>query len=134
MAPSPIAFAAAFALLAGLTLSTANAADGVTTGSVNLRSGPSVKHARIAVIPAGARVKVLGCARWCEVAYAGRRGWASAAYISRGRVPLGAMVLPDQSRCHGPEVWNTPWCEWPIERSVREFANSTRDFQNRRDR
>jgi hypothetical protein len=109
------------------------AAPGVAKGSVNLRTGPGTSYARIATIPAGAPVEILRCSRWCELVYAGRRGWASASYIARGGTPRGryVVILPDQSLCHGPEVWNTPWCEWPIERSARDFANSTRDFQMR---
>jgi uncharacterized protein YraI len=108
------------------------AAPGVAKGGVNLRTGPGTNYARIATIPAGAPVDVLRCGRWCEVIYAGRRGWASASYIARGAVrSRGYFALPDQSLCHGPEAWSIPWCETPIERSARDFANSTRDFQMR---
>jgi uncharacterized protein YraI len=115
---------------------TANAAPGVAKGSVNLRAGPGTNYARIATIPAGARVNVLRCGRWCEVIYAGRRGWASASYIARGAAPRGGyvVILPDRSLCHGPGVWSNPYCEWPIERSAREFSNSTREFNARMDR
>lgn len=127
-------FVIAFGVVAGLSLQSAAAAPGFAKGSVNLRTGPGTNYARIATIPVGARVEVLGCARWCELIYAGRRGWASGAYIARSAVPRGryAVILPDRSLCHGPAVWSTPWCEWPIERSARDFANSTRDFQMRR--
>jgi SH3-like domain-containing protein len=124
-----VGVALAFGLAAG-----ASAAPGVAKGSVNLRAGPGTNHARIATIPAGAPVNVLRCGRWCEVIYSGRKGWASAAYISRGgAVRGGYVVLPDKSLCHGPGVWSNPYCEWPIERSAREFGQSTRDFNNRQD-
>ena len=115
----------------GLTL-VANAAPGVAKGSVNLRTGPGANYARIATIPAGAPVNILRCGRWCEVVYAGRKGWASASYIARGGVPRGGYVfLPDQSLCHGPGVWGNPYCEWPIERSIRDFNQSNWDYNNR---
>ena len=101
---------------------------GVAKGNVNLRTGPGMDYARIATIPAGARVQILRCPRWCEVVYAGRRGWASAAYIARGgrAVPRGApfYVLPDKSLCNGPQAWTIPYCETPIERSINDFNQS----------
>ena len=42
---------------------------------------------------AGAPVNILRCGRWCEVVYAGRKGWASASYIARGGVPRGGYVF-----------------------------------------
>ncbi len=123
--------AAGLVFLLGLAQS-AHGAPGVAKGSVNLRAGPGTNYARIATIPAGARVNVLRCGRWCEVIYAGRKGWASAAYIARGAVPRGGyVILPDPSLCHGPGVWSNPYCEWPIERSVREFSQSTWEYNNR---
>lgn len=121
--------------LAGSAAGTAVAAPGVAKGSVNLRAGPGTNYARIATIPSGAPVTVLRCARWCEVVFAGRQGWASAAYIARRGVPRAgyAPLLPDQSLCHGPGVWSNPWCETPIERSVREFTRGTIEYNNRQD-
>jgi uncharacterized protein YraI len=125
-------FVIAVGVMAGLSLQSATAAPGVAKGSVNLRTGPGTNYARIVTIPAGAPVNVLRCGRWCEVIYAGRRGWASASYIARGAVVRrGYFALPDQSLCHGPEAWSIPWCETPIERSANDFANSTRNFQMR---
>jgi len=73
----------AAALIAALALpGAANAATGFTTGDVNLRFGPGTKYGRIAVIPAGARVRVYACASWCSVKYLGYRGWVSARYIA----------------------------------------------------
>lgn len=127
-----LVIAAALGLFFGLA-PPADAAPGFAKGSVNLRTGPGTNHARIATIPAGAPVEVLRCGRWCELIYAGRRGWASAAYIARGGVvPRGGyVILPDPSLCHGPGVWSNPYCEWPIERSAREFSRSTWEYQNR---
>jgi hypothetical protein len=115
-------------------MGSAAAAPGVATGGVNLRTGPGTGYARIATIPAGARVEVLRCAAWCEVIHAGRRGWASARYIAWGPgAPLRRAypVLPDRSLCHGPQAWSLPYCETPLERSMREFDRSTREYNRR---
>ncbi|MCB1496855.1 MAG: SH3 domain-containing protein [Bauldia sp.] len=117
----------AFAVMLTTVAQGAVAAPGVAKGSVNLRTGPSTKYARITTIPAGARVNVLRCGRWCEVIYAGRRGWASASYIRRGN----ARPAYDWTNCYAVNAWNNPYCEWPIERSVREFSQGARDFRNR---
>ena len=110
----------------------ATAAPGIAKGSVNLRAGPGINYARIATIPAGAPVSILRCGQWCELVYAGRKGWASASYIARGAVPRGGyVVFPDQPLCQGPGVWSSPNCEWPLERSIREFNQSTQEFNNR---
>lgn len=112
--------------LAGVT--SAWAASGMAKGNVNLRTGPGTGYARLVTIPAGARVQVLRCPRWCEVVYAGRRGWASAGYIARGasgRARGGPYyVLPDKSLCNGPQAWTIPYCETPIERSINDFNQS----------
>ncbi len=114
------------------------AAPGIAKGTVNLRSGPGTAYARIATIPHGARVDVLSCARWCEVVYRGYRGWASAAYIAQQTAPpprarqRGYFVFPDRSQCHGPEVWSRPWCENPLERSLREFSHTPSRHHHRR--
>jgi hypothetical protein len=134
MSSHPLLVSLALVTAAIFAAQPAEAAPGVARGSVNLRAGPGTSYARIATIPAGARVNVLRCARWCEVVYAGRKGWASASYIARGAVPRGGYaILPDQSLCHGPDVWSIPWCETPIERSAREFSHSTWEYNNRQD-
>ena len=59
----------------------------VSTGVLNLRTGPSVNNAIVMPMPAGAIVQVSRCipptrgstAPWCETTYNGHRGWASAA-------------------------------------------------------
>ncbi|SDB17353.1 SH3 domain-containing protein [Bauldia litoralis] len=122
-----VAGLAAAAMVIALT-QVAHAAPGVARGDVNLRTGPGTKYARIATIPAGSRVDVLQCARWCQVIYAGRRGWASASYIARG---YPQRVFRRSTECYEANVWRIPGCEWPIERSVREFNQNTRDYRNR---
>src|SRR6187455_746553 len=53
------------------------AAPGETTGTVNLRSGPGTAYAVIGRIPAGAQVNIMSCRRWCELSYAGEKGFVS---------------------------------------------------------
>jgi uncharacterized protein YraI len=80
--------AIAATLLAGSAMaSTASAAEGWATASVNMRTCASTRCARILTIPAGARVEVLRSGSWYEVIYAGRRGWASGSYIALGGQP-----------------------------------------------
>ncbi|MHA6641808.1 SH3 domain-containing protein [Mesorhizobium sp. A623] len=77
--------AVAFALLFGISApSLAKAANGYATGNVNMRSGPGTEYGRIATIPAGAGITIRGCLsgyNWCDVSFAGRRGWASSNYL-----------------------------------------------------
>lgn len=68
-------------LLAGTA---ANAAPGRATADVNMRTCGSTSCARITTIPAGAPVDVIYCDGWCELYYAGRRGFAYGAYIAVG--------------------------------------------------
>jgi len=130
----PLLAALAVLLLAA---GSATSAPGVAKGNVNLRVGPGTGYARIATVPAGARVEILRCSGWCEVIHAGRRGWVSGAYVARAAWSVargGYAVLPDPSLCHGQQAWTLPYCESPIERSVRDFNQSTSDFERRQDR
>jgi uncharacterized protein YraI len=73
-------------LFAGLVLpAAAQAANGITTGNVNMRTGPSTGYPVIVTIPYRARVTIYGCVRafrWCDVRWAGWRGWVSSRYLS----------------------------------------------------
>lgn len=71
---------AAFAALPAL----AQAASGVSTANVNMRSGPSTQYPAVVVIPRGMPIEVHGCletANWCDVSFARGRGWVSGRYI-----------------------------------------------------
>jgi uncharacterized protein YraI len=74
------------ALVGGLLLpAAAEAADGFTTGDVNMRAGPGTQYPRIMVLPRGAPVEIYGCLRgysWCDVGYYRERGWVSSRYLS----------------------------------------------------
>ena len=73
-------------LVAGMLLPTsALAANSITTGNVNMRTGPSTAYSVIVTIPRNARVTVYGCVRafrWCDVRWAGWRGWVSSRYLA----------------------------------------------------
>jgi hypothetical protein len=72
------------------------------TATLNLRTGPGVRHAVIMRIPRGQWVRLFGCNRavsWCHVSYAGRQGWVSARYLSPR--PGAGMPVP-------PAPWPQP--------------------------
>lgn len=67
-----------------LTTSSAFAVDAVSTEYVNMRSAPYAHAGKIEVIPSGASLDVKHCLAkrpWCQVAYRGNSGWASARFI-----------------------------------------------------
>lgn len=98
----PRIFVLVFLTAATLLSAQASAAvNAVTTASVNMRAGPGVRYAIVAVVPAGQRIKVFGCAssrRWCDVQWRRQRGWISSRFLSRisRRQPLyePGFVLP----------------------------------------
>ena len=65
--------------------SAANAANATTTGSLNMRAGPSVSYPVVTQVPAGAPVQIFGCVKdgsWCDTLWVGQRGWVAGAYLS----------------------------------------------------
>lgn len=77
------AAAALCALVAMPSLADA-AVRGFSTANVNMRSGPSTGYPAVTVIPVGAPVTIYGCmssVNWCDVAFAGGRGWVSGNYV-----------------------------------------------------
>ncbi len=56
---------------------------------VNMRAGPSNGQAVIATIPRGSPVEVISCRQWCEVIFAGRRGWVYKRFIGASPIPGG---------------------------------------------
>jgi Bacterial SH3 domain len=53
---------------------------------VNMRAGPSNDKAVVARIPEGGSLQVVKCDHWCEVIFAGQRGWVYKGFI--GLYPL----------------------------------------------
>jgi uncharacterized protein YraI len=76
----------AVAFLSALALpSIAMAATAIATTNVNLRSGPSTAYPAVNVVGSGHDVRVFGCLStrsWCDVGYAGQRGWMSSNYLA----------------------------------------------------
>lgn len=100
---------AAVFLLSGLLLpASALAAQAYVTGNVNVRSGPGTGYARLATLPAGARVNIRTCrGNWCNISRARLRGWVSANYLDRiyaqrPHVVAPIIVHPPHYRPHRP--------------------------------
>lgn len=76
----------------------AHAANAVVTTDLNFRTGPGVNYRNVGTIPRGYPVTVNGCLdnrSWCDVTWAGRRGWVSSHYIAYGQVaPQRHYVQP----------------------------------------
>ncbi len=71
-----------------LGIGSALAAPARATGSVNVRTGPSVGFPRIDTLYRGERVDVRQCRNgWCFVTHRGPDGWVSARYLSRTVMP-----------------------------------------------
>jgi len=70
-------------VIASLTPALA-ATSALVTATVSERAGPDTYYPVVAVIPAGAAVTIYGClsdVSWCDVSYAGERGWVEGAYL-----------------------------------------------------
>lgn len=71
--------------LALIAATGAQAAGGIATATINLRTGPGVQYASMGKIPNGVSINVNGCTSgygWCRVNYRGINGWASSRYIA----------------------------------------------------
>jgi Bacterial SH3 domain len=55
----------------------------------NMRAGPGMSQAVVAAIPRGSAVEVLSCRHWCEVVFAGQRGWVYKDYIGASETTQG---------------------------------------------
>lgn len=66
-----------------LATTVSGAADAFVTRNLNLRTGPSTKHALRGLIPAGELVFVQTCkGNWCHIKYKTQTGWVSSRYLS----------------------------------------------------
>lgn len=68
----------------------------VTTGALNLRTGPGTSHRVIVSMPRNARVTVHHCrpgGGWCHVTYGGLDGWASGRYLHAVRSPDAPEIV-----------------------------------------
>lgn len=82
----------------------AQAAEGFATANVNMRAGPSTDFPAITVIPDGRTVEIHGCLSdtpWCDVSFAGNRGWVSGHYVQATYNNRRVRVEPDYYRSLG---------------------------------
>lgn len=73
----------------------ASAVTMVTVKSVNLRAGPATGFPVVVTMPATVHVQTYGCLAdmsWCDVGWAGQRGWVAGAYI-RTPAPTGTVIV-----------------------------------------
>ena len=86
-----IAVAAAAALV---FLPATQAAPGVVTSNVNVRSGPGTGYGVVGVIQAGATVDVVACqGSWCQIAFDGGSGYANRSYLQMANAPSAGVVV-----------------------------------------
>jgi uncharacterized protein YraI len=89
----------AVALLSMMPGVASAASTAVATTDVNLRAGPSTSYPAVDVVVGGDGVRVYGCLSnrsWCDVRYAGQRGWMSSnylAFVDSGRRYTGTRAI-----------------------------------------
>ncbi|MFN7024370.1 MAG: SH3 domain-containing protein [Pseudorhizobium sp.] len=130
------AAAALCALVAMPSLADA-AVRGFSTANVNMRSGPSTAYPAVTVIPVGTRVTIYGCmssVNWCDVAFAGGRGWVSGNYVQAAYQQRRVEVGPRYYQPLGiPTVTFEVGNYWDRHYRGRDFYRD-RDRWDRRDR
>lgn len=80
------------ALFPIITTTPALAVPGVTTSSVNLRSGPGTQFSSIRTLPGGTAVDIGDCedsGSWCAVTAGGRKGFVSGRYVQESKEAEG---------------------------------------------
>jgi uncharacterized protein YraI len=82
-------------IVAGLVTAAAQAAPAYTHSITHLRAGPSVDYPLVASLPPSTLLDVNGCLddyTWCDVSWAGNRGWVYGDYLlydyQNQRVPI----------------------------------------------
>jgi Uncharacterized protein with a bacterial SH3 domain homologue len=125
-------------LVAAALPAIAEAANGYATANVNLRAGPSTGYPAVTVIPAGAGVDIYGCmsgANWCDVGFAGIRGWVSGSYLQAVYGERRVYVGPDYYRPLGiPSVTFSIGNYWDRHYRGRDFYRDRDRWDDRRDR
>ncbi|MGF9565599.1 SH3 domain-containing protein [Neorhizobium sp. BT27B] len=125
-----LAAAATSALMVAPTLAEA-AARGYATANVNMRSGPSTGYPAVTVVPVGAPITIHGCmsnVNWCDVQFAGGRGWVSGSYISTTYRQNRIYVEPEYYRPLG-----IPTVTFEVDNYWGRYYRD-RDFYRDRDR
>jgi len=79
------AILAAFGLACAAALSpAASATSAIASVTIGERAGPSTYYPVVDTVPSGAPITLFGClggGSWCDVSYAGVRGWVPGSYI-----------------------------------------------------
>lgn len=124
-----------------------------TTNDLNMRAGPGVDYPRVATIPDDSRVNVNGCLNgynWCDVTWAGNRGWVSGAFLNyaendryvaveewgaRSGIPVISFQARDYwSRYYRDRPWWNERETWfRDDRGGRDRDERWRDRDDRRD-
>jgi uncharacterized protein YraI len=91
--------AALVAATLAVSVGSATARPSAVTDPVNLRQGPGIKWAVLAVIPADAQVDVLNCGPgwrrdWCHVRYENFDGYVAAATLAPSASGKSVIVAP----------------------------------------
>ncbi|MCL6709951.1 SH3 domain-containing protein [Pseudomonas sp. R2.Fl] len=124
-------------LMAAALPALAEAANGYATANVNLRAGPSTGYPAVTVIPAGAGVDIYGCmsgANWCDVGFAGIRGWVSGSYLQAIYGQRRVYVGPEYYRPLGiPAVTFSIGNYWDRHYRSRDFYRDRDRWDDRRD-
>ncbi|MCF1467891.1 SH3 domain-containing protein [Agrobacterium vitis] len=125
-------YLSAFAGLMAVALpAAAEAAQAFATANVNLRAGPSTQYPPVLVVPAGNSVRIFGClssANWCDVGYAGYRGWISGSYLQTQYSNRRVYVDPDYYQPLG-----IPTVTFQVDNYWDRYYRG-RDFYRERDR
>ena len=112
---------------------------GRVVSGVNMRAGPGNGQPVLATISRGSPIEVIQCRQWCEVMFAGQRGWIYRTFI---RVPsANATVSPKRAKPTPQKVGSNSrisggtrsWAERRLKPATARLSadQSTRDARNR---
>ncbi|UOM36430.1 DUF3300 domain-containing protein [Acuticoccus sp. I52.16.1] len=86
------------ALAACFLAATAHAVPGVTTSSVNFRTGPGTNYDSLGVLPSGTTVDIVDCndgGTWCSVTAGDAQGFVSGNYLTETALPVAEPTGTD---------------------------------------
>ncbi|MGE3304739.1 MAG: SH3 domain-containing protein [Rhizobiaceae bacterium] len=66
----------------------------IVSADVRLRAGRNASSAIVGVVPRGTEIGVVSCDGWCEVVYAGKRGFVYNKFIGGGKITQAAPQKP----------------------------------------
>ena len=114
----------ALALVPAIAAFPALGAPGVTTQSVNFRSGPGTNFGSLRTIPSGTSVDIGDCdaaGSWCAVTFSGKSGFVSGQYLQKSDEPEGWPRSYDVG--NGRMVLYQPqFSEWTGFKSIEALA------------